>query len=109
MSVRPWNLPTYRLKEQYLLLVGLRLTEGESNEDAQTYASVVGDRGPRGATRAGKGASTGRFARLLGRCYKHNRGTAGFDVHASDRENEDRELPLRRVRPVSSRRRNVCG
>ena len=36
-------------------------------------------------------------------------GAARSDLHASDRENEDRELSLRRVRPVSSCRRSVCG
>src|SRR5208337_3200949 len=113
---RRWRLPasvTMELarlphEEQQLLVGGLRLTE-ENRHDAHTYAFVVGDRGPRGATSAGQGASAGRFPRPLWYCYKHNRGAARFDVLASDRENEDRELPLRCVRPISGRRRNACG
>ena len=56
-----------------------------------------------------KGASTGRFARFLRYDCEHALGATRFDVRAPDRKNEDPELSLRCVRPVSGGRRRVCG
>jgi len=55
---------------------------------------------------AGKGAIVARFLR---RCRKHNPGATGPAVHASDTGNQAPQLSIRRVRPVSHRRRSARG
>ena len=42
-------------------------------------------------------------------CCQHHPGATGPHVQTSDGGNEDPQLPLRRIRPVSHRRRRVRG
>ena len=88
------------------------MDRGESYEEAPNYDLALAIREPRDPNSPSKGASLGRFGRLLQHACrlvsKYGEPATGSDVHASATGNEAPQLLFRRVWPVSHRGRRHC-
>src|SRR5208282_2621401 len=83
--------PQFR-KEQRVAFVWSGMDQGESYEEARNYDLALGIREPHDHNSASKGASVGRFGRLLqqaGRLVsKYGEPATGPDLRASARDNQ---------------------